>query len=78
MARLWFQNSLGKKRQIADCDTRQEVLECIRMFINQANVGKAKDKQFKSYYTREWSENGRTWFDVGSWSEFFIWDKVIE
>lgn len=77
MAKLWFQNRLGVEKIIADCDTWEDVSKCINLFIDQRNEGRPKDKQFKSYYMRIWEENGRTVIDVGSWSEFFFWDKVI-
>ena len=70
MAKLWFQNSLGQERAIAEADTYKGVLNAINDFLAARN--------YKSYYIRMWDENDRTWFDVGSWSEFFIWDKVIE
>lgn len=78
MAKLWFQNHLGIERAIADCDTWQDVNKYINLFIDQRNEGKPEDKKFKSYYMRTWEENGRTVIDVGSWSEFFYWDKLID
>lgn len=77
MARLLFRNSLGMERVIADCDTWTEVSDCINKFIDQMNVNKPENKKFKSYYMRMWEEDGRTQIDVGSWSEFFIWEKTI-
>ena len=77
MAKLFFRNSRGVERQIADCDTWPEVSKCINLFIDQANVGKPKNRQFKSYYMRLWEEDGRTKIDVGSWSEFFYWEGKI-
>ena len=47
----------------------------IDQFINDCNKKYPNRKPFKSYYTRSWVENGRTILDVGSWSEFFVWDK---
>ena len=35
------------------------------------------DHNYVSYYTRVWTVDGVTWFDVGSHTEFFTWgDKV--
>ena len=32
------------------------------------------DHNYKSYYTRMWNdEHGNTWYDVGSYTEFFVW-----
>jgi hypothetical protein len=75
MVKLWFRNSNGDERVIAECETRQEVNKSIDQFIDDCNKKNPNRKPFKSYYTRSWVEDGRTIFDVGSWSEFFVWDK---
>lgn len=75
MAKLWFRNSNGDEHVIAECETRQEVNKSIDQFIDDCNKKFPNRKPFKSYYTRSWVEDGRTIFDVGSWSEFFVWDK---
>lgn len=75
MAKLWFRDSKDNEREIADCETRQEVNKSIDQFIDDCNKKWPNRKPFKSYYTRSWVEDGRTIFDVGSWSEFFVWDK---
>ena len=75
MAKLWFRNSEGKERIIAECETWQEVNKSIDQFIDDCNKKWPNRKPFKSYYIRSWVEDGRTIFDVGSWSEFFVWDK---
>lgn len=72
---LWFQNSQGKKRIISDCASWDEVMQTIDEFIQNANTNWPNKKPFKSYYTRTWTENNATIIDVGSWSEFFIWDN---
>lgn len=77
MAKLWFQNSEGNERIIAECKTWSEVSESIDKFIDKCNENKPKAHQFKSYYKRLWEENGRTKIDVGSWSEFFYWEAII-
>lgn len=72
---LWFENSLGIRRKIADCDTWNDVSYCIEKFIEQANKNKpANAPKFKSYYTRIWKEDGMTKIDVGSHTEFFYWE----
>ena len=75
MAKLWFRNSEGNERVIAECETWQEVNKSIDQFIDDCNKTWPNRKPFKSYYIRSWVEDGRTIFDVGSWSEFFVWDK---
>lgn len=63
--RLIFRNSFEKERVIAHVKNREEALKEINNFLEGYN--------YKSYYYRVWSsEDGRTWFDVGSHSEFFI------
>lgn len=69
--KLYFENTYGEARQIAECKDDREVRLAIQNFINECNKHKPKDNQFKSYYTRTWEEDGKTWFDVGSHTEFF-------
>ena len=61
--KLYFQNSRGVERLIAEASNREEVVKEINKFLY--------DHNYKSYYTRVWEENGRLMIDVGSWSEFF-------
>lgn len=37
-----------------------------------------KEKGYKSYYTRMWDTDEGRYFDVGSWSEFFLWGTPKE
>ena len=69
--KLFFQNSQGISRQLAICTNQEEVFAEINNFINICNKNKPIDRQFKSYYTRIWTDNEKTWYDVGSHSEFF-------
>lgn len=61
--RLIFENSNKEERVIAEVDNIDEALKEIHKFCDE--------RDFKIYYTRQWRENNRTTFDVGSWSEFF-------
>ena len=72
--KLWFENSQGIKREIADCQDWTEVCDAIDNFIDRCNENKPADKRFTSYYKRMWEENGMTTIDVGSWGEFFYWE----
>lgn len=81
MARLWFRNSQGQERVIANCETFADVMSEIDKFITDANDRWPNKKPFKRHYTRIWEEDGMTMLDVGSWSEFFyieknFWDKI--
>lgn len=62
--KLYFQNSRGEERLIAEPSNKEEVNKEINKFLD--------DHNFKSYYTRVWVEDNRMIFDVGSWSELFI------
>lgn len=67
---LYFRDSYGNKRLIAShLQLEKEVWRHIQKFLDNHN--------FKSYYTRVWYENGYTWYDVGSHTEFFLVDKNI-
>lgn len=72
MKPLYFENSYGDRRVIAYCENSMEVNKAIRNFINQCNEHKPLNKQFKSYYTRLWEEDGMMKIDVGSHTEFFL------
>ena len=69
--KLYFENSEGVSRQIAECSDETQIHQEIHKFINECNKHKPKNHQFKSYYTRTWTENEKTWYDVGSYTEFF-------
>jgi hypothetical protein len=63
--KLYFRNSRGQERVIAEPTDEKECHIEIQKFLDEHN--------FKSYYTRTWTEeDGSKWYDVGSWSEFFI------
>lgn len=73
--KLYFENRYGDRREIANCDTLDSVYKAIDKFIEDANSRKPKgSKPFKSYYIRSWEEEGFTKFDVGSHTEFFLWE----
>ena len=61
--KLFFQNSQGNERLIAEPFNREEVVKEINKFLD--------DHNYKSYYTQVCEDNGRLMIDVGSWSEFF-------
>lgn len=62
---LYFQNSQRKLRLIAEPTSDKEVYAVIKQFLDEHN--------YKSYYTRTWIDKRNIkWFDVGSYSEFFL------
>lgn len=71
MAKLWFGDSFGKKRVIAECENFREANVAIDKFIADANAKRTDGRPFKRYYTRIWNEDGHSVFDIGSHTEFF-------
>ena len=64
-----FINNQRQAREIGQAETLDQVHEIIKKFLD--------DHNYVSYYTRRWTVDGVTWFDVGSHTEFFTWgDKV--
>ena len=73
--KLYFGNSFGPQREIADCETLREVNIAIDKFIADCNANpNRKLPPFKRYYTRVWQDekSGMWQYDVGSHSEFFF------
>ncbi len=64
---LYFQNSRGEYRLLMKDVTEDEAWQEMQKFMDEHN--------FKSYYTRSWEINGVTTYDVGSWTEFFLWSN---
>lgn len=63
--KLYFENSKGEKRIIAEPKTEEEAMKEINKFCEGRN--------FKIYYIRSWiDDDGLKKFDVGSWSESFL------
>ena len=61
--KLYFQNSRGVERLIAEPSNREEVVKEINKFLDGHN--------YKSYYMRVCDEDNRLIFDVGSHTEGF-------
>ena len=61
--KLYFQNSSGVERLIAEPSNREEVVKEINKFLD--------DHNYKSYYTQVCEDNGRLMIDVGSHTEGF-------
>ena len=62
--KLYFENSKGEERLIAECETVQDTEKEISKFL--------EDHNYNSYYSRIWGNDERIMVDVGSYSEFFI------
>lgn len=61
--KVFFRNSYDEDREIGCTDNYENVNNIIQDFL--------KEKNYKSYYIRIWESDNKTWFDVGSYSEFF-------
>ena len=65
--KLYFENSRGMRRIIAEPQTENEVWKEISKFCS--------DRNFKIYYSRMWrTPDGLRCYDVGSHTEFFYLD----
>lgn len=65
--KLYFENSRGERRLIAEPKTHNEAIKTINKFC--------EERKFKIYYVRTWrDQDGLKWYDVGSHTEFFISD----
>ena len=68
--KLYFENSKGKRRVIAEPQTEENAYEIIHAFC--------EERDFAIYYVRTWRDSdGLKWYDVGSHTEFFILDDRI-
>ena len=79
MKKVWFENSNGVERVIGGADNWQSVNRIIDNFIAEANGRKPPNApEFKRHYTRYWQQDdGRLRIDVGSHTEFFIWEGYL-
>lgn len=69
--KLYFENSYGEKRVIAEPKTEEEAMKEINKFC--------EDRNFKIYYIRCWNTKDGLKYDVGSHTEFFyLSDKESE
>ena len=63
--KLYFENSKGKRRLIAEPETEEEAAKEVYKFC--------EDRDFEIYYVRTWNTpDGLKVYDVGSWTEFFL------
>ena len=61
--KLYFEDRFGREREIAEVADISGAMREIENFLKAYN--------YKSYYTRYWTQNNVTTFDVGSHTEFF-------
>lgn len=61
---FYFERSNGERVLLGTNLNREGAFKVIDDFL--------KDHNYKSHYVRTWEEGNTLWFDVGSWSEFFV------
>lgn len=64
---VYFQRSNGEFMLIWENCSQEDVMLIINDFLRRHN--------YTSYYTRTWEKSGVKWYDVGSWTEFFVWAR---
>ena len=62
--KLYFKNSQGEERLIAECEAVQEIHKEINKFLDE--------HEYISHYSRSWGNEESIIIDVGSHSEFFV------
>lgn len=63
--KLYFENSYGERRVIAEPKTEETAMEAIHTFCDERN--------FRIYYVRSWmTPDGLKVYDVGSHTECFF------
>ena len=64
MKNLYFKRSNHHYLLIKENVKEEEAFKLVSDFLKRHN--------YTSYYMRTWGQDGKTIFDVGSWSEFFV------
>lgn len=67
--KVYFRDSHNKKRFLEEVTTKENAWKVIQRFMDNHN--------FTCYYTRTWFQDGYTWYDVGSHTEFFLVDENL-
>ena len=66
MKKLYFRDNNGNMRLLDyPADTEQQAIAGIYDFCRQ--------HKFEPFYIRTWKKNEKWWYDVGSYTEFFVW-----
>lgn len=66
MKKLYFRDNNGNMRLLDyPADTEQQAIAGIYDFCRQ--------HKFEPFYVRAWKKNEKWWYDVGSYTEFFVW-----
>lgn len=63
---LYFEHSNGTVSLVSSEATQENVVKLINQDVESRN------KNFKIYYIRSWTVEDITYFDIGSWSEYYL------
>ena len=73
--KLWFEDRYKCRQEVGDCKNWREISLAINAFIAGTNAMRKMDATpYKIHYLRTWDEDGEVVIDIGSHSEFFIWE----
>lgn len=64
---FYFERSTNERIPLAQCDSLTDCWCVLHQFLKRNN--------YKAHYVRTWMNKGEMFFDVGSWTEFFIWTE---
>jgi len=68
--KLYFQHSDGSHEFIRELSDNRDQLGAVSDVLEDLHK---RNPKYKSYYQRTWKDdNGWTWIDVGSYTEFYI------
>lgn len=70
MREVYFKNRKGNEILLGAAADEENAWGMIKDFMS--------DRDYKCHYVRQWADNERTWYDVGSHTEFFFTTEVEE
>ena len=70
MKNLYFERSNGTIKEIKMNIPEEEVMAEIHTAVAEMNP------KYVIHYVRHWNTNGKTWYDVGSYTEFFFTEEA--
>lgn len=62
--KFYFVHGSGDWELLAKVPSKEEAMKLMKSFLD--------DHSYTSYYTRSWFHDNEEWFDVGSYTEFFV------
>ena len=68
MKKVFFLDNSQNEREIGYAISDAAAWDIIHRFLLNHN--------YQSYYVRQWEEDGKHWYDVGSHTEFFFTKEI--